>query len=171
MVRFLLGRLVGYLLFGLVSYAAGRLLLQTAGAEQLWVGTAYAVFSVLLIGSSISRARHRCPGRLIQRIVPSLRGWRLLVPAVAGLATGLNFCPPFLLALARGITAAALSATLLFFFTFFLGTSVFFALVPFIGVLRASSGLRVVGRMAGVVVGAYYLYSGILMIAGGVKSL
>ncbi len=91
----------------------------------------------------------------------------LLVLLTLGLATGLNLCPPFLLAVATAAEQATLLQSVLFFLTFFLGTSVFLIPAPFLGLLRGFPALQVVGKMAAGLIGAYYLYLGVTMLAGG----
>jgi hypothetical protein len=51
---------------------------------------------------------------------------------------------------------------------FFLGTSVYFIPIPFLGVFRRVSALQIVGRFAAVIVALYYLYVGVLLFTGGV---
>jgi hypothetical protein len=56
---------------------------------------------------------------------------------------------------------------MLFFFSFFLGTSLLFVLAPFVGALGRFPVLKIVGKMAAGLMGLYYLYSGIILLAGG----
>jgi hypothetical protein len=39
--------------------------------------------------------------------------------------------------------------------------------MPFLGIFRGISALRIIGKMAAGLIGLYYLYCGILMIIGG----
>jgi hypothetical protein len=59
--------------------------------------------------------------------------------------------------------------SMLFFFSFFLGTSIFFVPTPFIGIFRGFSVLKIIGKMAAGLMGVYYFYSGIVMLIGGLK--
>lgn len=165
-IRFLLGRLLGYLAFGLLSLAFGRLLLQSAGIRELAIGTAYMVLSLFLIAYGLFGVRPACPVNAIGRIGHRMVHSRSLIPVVAGFATGLSLCPPFLLALARGSQETTVAQNLLFFFAFFLGTSIFFVPVPFVGLVK-SSAFRAVGKMTTAMIGCYYLYSGIMLVLGG----
>jgi hypothetical protein len=90
-----------------------------------------------------------------------------LLPVAAGFATGLSFCPPFLLAFTGAAGEASLPATMLFFFSFFLGTSLLFVLAPLVGVFSRFPVLQIVGKMAAGLMGFYYLYSGVILLAGG----
>jgi sulfite exporter TauE/SafE len=103
-----------------------------------------------------------------QGIENRLRGFRpSLLLLTMGLATGLNLCPPLLLAVATAAEQASLLQGVLFFFTFFLGTSLFLAPVPFLGLLKGFHPLHVIGKMSAGLIGAYYLFIGATMLAGG----
>jgi hypothetical protein len=169
---FLGGRLLGYLLFGIMAWAVGRPLLKAVGHRELIVGFAYVLLSMLLVRYGFFSERRSCrASRVTVRLQAGGRVSPSLLPVAAGLATGLNFCPPFLLALAGTAGQGTLVHTFYFFLSFFLGTSVFFLPAPFIGLLRPFPVLKTVGKMAAGVMGVYYFYTGLIMMAGGFKSL
>jgi hypothetical protein len=89
------------------------------------------------------------------------------LPVAAGFATGLSFCPPFLLAFAGATEQTSLFGAMLFFFSFFLGTSLLFVLAPFVGAFSRFTALQIVGKMAAGLMGLYYLYCGIILLVGG----
>ncbi len=170
--RFLLGRLLGYLLFGVMAWVMGRSLPHTAGFGEAIVGATYLVLSTLLVLYGFFDVRPSCDRLGIGAVAVRMTArWPLLVPVAAGLVTGLNFCPPFLIALVGSAQTGTLQGSLTFFFSFFLGTSVFFLPAPFLGLLRAFPVVRTVGKMATGLVGLYYFYSGIIMLTGGMKTL
>ena len=72
----------------------------------------------------------------------------------------MNFCPPFLLAVTTAAEQTSLLQSVLFFLTFFLGTSRFLIPAPFLGLLRGVSALHVIGKMAAGLIGAYYFFIG-----------
>ena len=78
---------------------------------------------------------------------------------------------PTALALAGAADAGSMAGSVLFFFMFFLGTSVFFVPLPGLGGLRRLETFRVVARLATGVVGAYYLYRGLILLSGGLAIL
>jgi hypothetical protein len=170
-IRFLFGRLLGYLAFGLLSLAFGRLLLQLAGVRELTIGTAYVVLSLFLIAYGLFGVRPACPANVVGRIGHRMVHSPFLIPVVAGFTTGLSLCPPFLIALARGSQETTVAQNLLFFSAFFLGTSIFFAPFPFIGLVRSSSAFRFIGKMTTAMIGCYYLYSGITLVVGGIGAI
>jgi hypothetical protein len=173
--RFLGGRLLGYLLFGVISWAISISVLRGAGHREIIVGLAYMVLSVMLVFFGFSGRHPRCGAAkvttLMERLLGDKRGVSFLIPAIAGLATGLNFCPPFLLAMAASAAGGGLLHSLFFFFMFFIGTSLFLIPAPFFGLLQKFPHLAIVGKLAAGIMGLYYFYSGIIMFAGGIKSL
>jgi hypothetical protein len=85
-----------------------------------------------------------------------------------GFWAGLKLCPPLLLAFADAASAGTLAGSLVFFFAFFLGTSVYFVHLVFVGAFRHVSELRIVAKFAAVIVALYYLYLAVLLYIGGV---
>ncbi len=171
LLQFLMGRLLGYLAFAFLAWGLNQSLLQNAVQRSLLIGSAYVVLSVSLIFYSLFRAGHVCPGAGDRGVARRLGGtWPTLVLFVAGLATGLNFCPPFLLAVTTAAEQTSLAQSVLFFLTFFLGTSLFLIPAPFLGLLRGVSALHIVGKMAAGLIGAYYFYIGLSLLAGGFYS-
>lgn len=168
LLQFLLGRLLGYLSFAVFAWGIHTSLPQDIAHRNLLIGAAYVILSGLLIFYSFFKAGRACPSAGGQGIEHRLRDSRpSLFLLSMGLATGLNFCPPFLLAVATAVEQASLLQSVLFFLTFFLGTSVFLIPAPFLGLLRGFSTLHVIGKMAAGLIGAYYLYLGVTMLAGG----
>ncbi len=171
LLLFLMGRLLGYLGFALLAWGINQALLKEAGERSLLIGTAYVALSVLLVFYGFFRPRHACPAVGGGGFEGRLRGsWPSLLFFVSGVATGLNFCPPFLLAVTAAAQEGSLAGSLFFFFTFFLGTSVFLIPAPFLGLLAGRPVLQTVGKMAAGLIGAYYLYIGITLLAGGLLS-
>ncbi len=169
--QFLAGRLIGYLVLACATWTISRSILQAAGPRNIIIGVAYIIFSVLLIIYGFFRKEEKnCPAagakRPYQRLLAS---WPALLPVAAGLATGLSFCPPMLLAMAGAAEQPNLAMSLLFFFSFFLGTSLLFVLAPLVGVFKRFSVLQIIGKLAAGLMGLYYLYSGIIMLVGGLK--
>jgi hypothetical protein len=52
---------------------------------------------------------------------------------------------------------------------FFLGTSIYFIPLSFLGAWAHVPDLRIVGRFAAVIVAVYYMFSGLVLFAGGVS--
>jgi len=170
--QFLSGRLLGYLVFGVIAWGINKTILEALGCRELIIGGAYIVLSVSLIIYSFFNVRTSCAAEHINRYFNKVKVLSpSLLPVIMGFATGLNFCPPFLLAVTNAAALDGLLQSLLFFFMFFLGTSLFFIPVPLIGMLRGFSALNTIGKIAAGLIGIYYFYSGIFLIFGGIKKI
>jgi sulfite exporter TauE/SafE len=164
--KFLGGRLGGYLLFGLIAWAVNRLILEDSGVRTPVLGVAYVVLAVLLIVYGVVRTPSACAGEL-KGARAWLGRWPALLPVGLGFLTGLNVCPPFLMAFAAAAGTGALWQSLLFFGAFFLGTSLYFLPLPFLGAFRRFQPLRIIGKFAAVIVAVYYLVMGTILLVAG----
>jgi sulfite exporter TauE/SafE len=170
--QFLVGRLLGYLLFSVLAWGVGRAIIQGGSRHDLIIGTAYLLFAALLLhygffGTEKSRERACTKERRLQLIA----SWPAILPIASGFATGLSFCPPFLLAFTGAAEQTTLLGSAIFFLFFFLGTSIPFLFAPLVGLFRGFSTLRLIGKMAAGVMGIYYLYSGTILLLGGIKGI
>lgn len=167
--RFLLGRLLGYLLFAVLAWAVSDAFLRDTGLRNQITGIAYILFSGLLIFYGFFQEKDAsCPAACNSNTYKRLLAFcPALLPVAAGFATGLGFCPPFLLAVTGAACQTSLLGALLFFFSFFLGTSLLFVMAPFVGALGRIPVLQIVGKMAAGLMGLFYLYSGIISVIGG----
>jgi sulfite exporter TauE/SafE len=198
LAQFLLGRLVGYLLFGLLAGLAGRMILRAGGPAGILFGGIYFLMGALLLlfgmaefvrmprpigillGSAGSASPEPDPGREADpRLgcpVPPRRVRRWLdfapglFPLALGFLTGLNVCVPFVAAFTAAAGQGSLTASLFFFLMFFAGTAVFFLPFPFLGAFHHVAALRTIGRFAAIFMALYYLYSGVISLLGGIVS-
>lgn len=167
--EFLLGRLLGYLIFAGLASLAGRSLSMLTNQRELCMGLIYISLATLLAGYGLANYSVPCAGWSLRDRISRLAGRHsTLLPLLLGLFTGLNLCPPFLLAFAAATEIPTFEYSLVFFFAFFLGTSVYFLPLPFLSAFKSFSPLKSIGKLAAIVVSVYYLYSGILMILGGI---
>jgi hypothetical protein len=86
-LKFLGGRLGGYLLFGSLAWLAGRLIAGIADYQSLLYGAAYVGFSVLLLVSVLARP-HKHTGCAIPNARARLARW----PAPINFASGRYCC-------------------------------------------------------------------------------
>jgi hypothetical protein len=93
-----------------------------------------------------------------------------MLPGLMGLLTGLSLCPPFLAALAGATSQVTLVSSLLFFSAFFAATALYLVPFPLAGLLGRSQAVRITGRLAAGLMGAYYFYKGLIMIYGGLQT-
>jgi hypothetical protein len=140
------------------------------GYEGLLIGIAYVGLSVLLL---VAVLRRKAPAGscAFEGARATLSRWPALLPVGMGLLAGLKICPPLLLAFADAASTGTLARSLIFFLAFFLGTSVYFIPIPFLGLFRCVSALQIVGKFAAVIVALYYVYAGILLFVGGIHQL
>jgi len=165
--RFLAGRLLGYLLFGVLAWAVGRTMLPDGAWREAVIGGADMALAVLLVLYGFFHVGGGCAVEKAEKRLKMFGDkWPALMPAALGLFTGLNFCPPFLLAFGNAAAEANLLNTLTFFFLFFLGTSVFFVPFPLVGAARRANVLATVGKMAAGIMGVYYFYTGLMLAIG-----
>jgi sulfite exporter TauE/SafE len=166
-IKFLGGRMGGYLIFGLLAWATGSLLLKAVGYQALIIGIAYVGLAVVLL-VAVLRKRAPAGSCAFEGARATLNRWPAFLPFGMGFLAGLKLCPPLLLAFTDAASTGSLVGSLVFFLAFFLGTSVYFIPIPFLGVFRRVSALQIVGRFAAVIVALYYLYVGVLLFTGGV---
>jgi hypothetical protein len=165
---FLAARLVGYMIFAVVAWELGALVSLPPAPRLLMMGVVYVLLAGVLIGYAVS-ARRTCAqpcaeSKLVQIGESKNRG--LAGAASLGLLTGLNLCPPFLVAGIRAAQLGSMAAALIFFAVFFLGTSIWF--VPFVGLgcIVRNQAVITVARMAMALIALYYLSMGIAMLLG-----
>jgi sulfite exporter TauE/SafE len=165
---FLAARLVGYMLFAVVAWELGALASMLPAPRLLMMGVVYLLLACVLLWYAYS-ARRSCAqpcsdSKLIQIGENKNRG--VAGAAALGLLTGLNLCPPFVVAGIRAAQLGSMAAALVFFLVFFLGTSIWF--VPFVGLgcIVRNQAIITVARMAMVLIALYYLSMGIAMLLG-----
>lgn len=169
--QFLLGRLAGYLVFGVLAWIAGLTLLSSPRWRGWLVGSAYLGVAILMVSYGFSQPRAVCAATPAREMLARARDrWPSLLPVMLGLLTGLNLCPPFVLAVTRAADAGGLLGSLTFFSAFFVGTSVYLVPLPLLGMLRRPEAVRTVARLAAGVVGVYCAYLGLVALIGGLPS-
>ena len=169
LAQFLTGRLSGYLLFALLAWGVHHSALQVFSRPEPVIGVFFVAFSVMLLlygfrteSSGCARPRLAAVQRMLEGTFPGL------LPIAAGFVTGLSFCPPFLLAFTGATAEPSLLSGMAFFFTFFLGTSIFLLPAPLWGMFRDRAVLKTIGKMAAGLMGVYYFYQGAVMLIGGI---
>jgi sulfite exporter TauE/SafE len=162
---FLAGRLIAYLITALLAGLIGQSVVQQSETRTILMGIAYILLSVLLIAYGFHRFREICLGRTInKRATEVTKETRLLVPFTGGFLTGINICPPFLLAITGAIDSGSITGSIFFFLAFFAGTSLFFIPMPFAGMFKRQHVLRIIGKFAALLAGILYFYKGLLLL-------
>lgn len=169
LLKFLGGRLIGYLIFGLLAWLASGLIGEMAAYQGLLYGAAYIGFSALLVtGALLKPHKHACT---VNRLPNWLANWPAMLPVAMGFLAGLKVCPPMLLAFTGAANTGSLLDSLAFFVAFFAGTCVYFVPIGFVGAFRHIEALPTIGRFAAVMIAAYYTLSGFMMLIGGFGQL
>ncbi len=151
LARFLLGRFLAYLLFGMAAgWLGGQIKPHLSQAVQN--GT-LAVASLFMIAFAFSRTSGG--GKICAWLAGAESKRRM--PFVFGFLLGLNLCPPFLVGVARLAEIGSVWGGAIFFSAFFLATTIY--IVPFFiaGPFFATERLRRVGIIASFLVGIWYL--------------
>jgi hypothetical protein len=159
---FLGGRLAGYMTFAVLAWLAHAVLIENLPHHNVIVSVVTIGLALLLIAYGFTGRGRHCPATSAGIAAKPGREGRLLMPISLGFLTGVNVCPPFLLAFSEAAQFSQLWQSLLFFAAFFVGTSVYIALLPLVGLGARHENIRTVGRLAAGVVGLFYLYSAIV---------
>jgi len=159
-LEFILGRLSGYILFGAVfGYLGEKINNQTV---NLILITSLILLSGVLILYSLGLVRNKgffCSAKYSK--------FKNKAPIVMGFLMGINICPPFLMSLAYVFTLHSAVRGIIYFLMFFLGTTIYFLPVVFLGYLGKMKEFRLVARIAGLIVGFAFLIYGIYYVSRG----
>ncbi len=148
-----LGRLLAYLAFGA---AVGYLGMQLEGPVlNKVVGGALILLSLLML---LYVARRNWPHLALCRWVDERF---LRFPLLFGLLTGINVCPPFLLAISSALGLGSILLGMALFGGFFLGTSVYLVVLFPLGYLGRWPALRTVAWMTALLSGIFFLFAGL----------
>lgn len=165
---FLGARFLGYLLFAAFAWRVGALISLPPATRQLLVGTVDVLLAFVLVWYAYSSRQACAQSCSRSELVTMAIGSKPGVPAAAalGFLTGLSLCPPFIAAGLRAAELGSATAALLFFATFFVGTSVWFLPFVSLGCVRRNEAVTTVARMAMVLMALYYAAVGAAMLVG-----
>lgn len=173
---FLGTRLLGYLLFALAAWEAGSLVSLLIKPHPQLIGVVYLLMAIVLAWYAYAVRRNcagACPTSKLVTIGKGDGAWEfgetkksMVGVAMLGMLTGLNFCPPFIVAGIRAAEHGSLAGALLYFTVFFIGTSVWFVPVVGLGCVARNRALIIVARMTMGLVALFYLSLGLYMVLG-----
>jgi hypothetical protein len=163
--QFLLGRLCGYLLFAVLVWWFHELVLQRVGGGKATAGIVFLGLAGLLAWYGLRPHSPACVAQSVGARSTKATCLPMLLPASMGFLTGVNLCPPFLVALAEAARVESLAESVGFFLAFFLGTAVYFLPAPLLGALGRAPALKTAGRLATLVMAVYYGYLGSMLLA------
>lgn len=153
---FLAGRLIAYLLFGVISFLLGEMF-----KGNLIFLSLFPIGETLLGGLMLMYAiRMNFPHWQFchHALKWSESRWTLFA---AGIFTGMNLCPPFILAVGTAMRSGSLFNSLVFFFFFFIATSLYLLPFAFTNLASRSENIRSAARIVCGLTGAWLILSGL----------
>ena len=161
---FLAARLAGYMVF------AAAVWLAAAAIPHAWTGRSWLMGGIELLLAAglvvyaVGWPHRRCVAAKATSSLVQIGDAPPPQPSGAlalGFLTGINLCPPFLVAGVRAAQLPSLSASLLFFLFFFAGTVVWFLPFLSLGLVRRTPAVVTVARMVAVLLACWYGFSGV----------
>jgi hypothetical protein len=162
LLLFLVARLAGYLLFAVGVWALGTAVMHALAGRPWTMGGIQVLLAISLLVFAAGwprRRRHEKQNAELVHIGEPVRHKRSGALTL-GFLTGINFCPPFLVASVRGAQLPTLPATLIFFLSFFAGTAVWFTPYFFLGLVKRTETCVLVARITAVLLACWYGISG-----------
>lgn len=162
---FLSGRLAAYIATAFLAGLIGQSILKQSDSRAIFMSISYIFLATLMIVYGFYRFREICLGTAAKCLARPGSGKisKIMVPITGGFLSGINICPPFLLAITGAIDTGSIAKSIFFFLAFFLGTSVYFIPMPFIGMFRKQQAIRIIGKFAAIIAGIIYFYKGLLL--------
>lgn len=162
--KFMLGRLLGYILFALLAWITGNFIIKQSHYKEIIFALSYIFLSFTLILYTFSKSHRVCNIKYFNKIFNrSNSKTSFTTVLLLGFLTGINVCPPFILAFSDAAFFTNILSSILYFIAFFVGTTVYFIPIPFIGVLKGNQ-VKLIGQMCSLIIGVFYMYSGIIML-------
>ncbi len=161
-LKFIFGRLVGYILFGAIFGYLGQRWMSVN--FDLWIAIALMFLSLILIFYAIGLLKKKFTlfrGKPLTRFsFCSIKRLRRKTPWLLGFLMGINVCPPFLMAVAYVVTFHSWFKGVIFFLMFFLATTIYFLPLFFLGFLSRMKEFRLIARVSALIVGLmFFIYS------------
>jgi len=163
MTVFLTARLMGYLLFACAAWWAGSAIPHAWGGRAWAFGCVQLLLAIALVIYSLGWPKTRSSAadrgsRLIQ--IGAVPQHGRTGAATLGFLTGINLCPPFLVAGVRAAQLGSLPSALIFFVLFFAGTAVWFAPFLALGLVQRNRAIATVARITAALLACYYGFLG-----------
>lgn len=162
---FLCGRLIGYLFFAVLAWIFGNFLYKFPIISNFLLGITFILLAICLGYSGISSSKLKCAFTFVNNNSYAFfaeNNW--LVTVILGILTGVNVCPPFLLAFSSTASNGSLAYSILYFFMFYLGSTIYFFPVIFISTFSRKNCFQTIGRMSSIIMSIYFLVKGIVML-------
>jgi sulfite exporter TauE/SafE len=165
LLYFLTGRLLAYIIAGFIVGFIGKTVILPSKYTVFGLGIIYILLAILLIVYGFHRFKEICFGQVQRKINSAFKKrFPKVVVIISGAITGLNICPPFLIAITKAAETGNIASSILFFLMFFVGTTIYFIPIPFVGLFKRQQVFGVIGKFAAILTGFIFLYQGTLMI-------
>lgn len=153
-LEFSLGRLLGYLFFGLIIGFLGQFIKSSythliVGLANIWIGILMIVY---------------CLGLVDRKFCAKIPYSKIKWPVILGFLTGVNICPPFLGSLTYVFNLKNISLSLLYFLMFFLGTSTYIIPFTLLGAFTKKNWMQIIAQWSGIIVGIYFIIVNLIKI-------
>jgi len=168
---FLAGRLAGYVLTGIAAWYVTRPVFQNILVRVLSTGISYIALSALLIYFCMKGKYGYEKGPCVNENIMALSSGAVGMALSLGFFTAVTPCPPFLIAIFEVANGPGVLSAVLFFVSFFVGTSIYFLFIPFVGSICNNRYTAFLARAASGLVGYYYMYYGVFWTIKGVLKL
>ena len=156
---FLLGRLIAYLLFGLVFGLLGEYF-STNSFSNTVLPIIYIILGISMILYGVVQSLKTVKTCVyFSKLFQSQKYVFFL-----GFLAGINICPPFLLALSTVMSFHQALNSVIFFFFFFIATSIYFLPFLFSGFMAKLSKIRLAARIISVLTGIWFIYQAISLL-------
>ena len=150
--EFLLGRLLGYLGFGLAAGYLGRQF--DSSVLRLATSISFVLLSLIMFLHLTGLIRRK------KILCGSLHFLKNKSPVLMGFLMGINLCPPFLLSVAYIFKQQSPFYGMVYFALFFLSSSIYFLPLVLVGLLARVQEFRLAGRLSGYAVAGIFLVYG-----------
>lgn len=160
LIKFITGRFFGYLIFGaFVGFWAEKF--DNKFLTKFLEGALF-LLAIILIFHSFSFVKRNSFCLRLKKFNPHF-------PFLIGFLTGINICPPFLISVINVFLHKGLFFGVTYFFFFFLGTSLYFLPLFFLGFLSKLREFQFVGRISSFLVGILFFFYSLYSIFKGVS--
>ena len=164
--KFMLGRLLGYMLFAILAWITGNFIIKQSGYKEIIFAMSYIFLSFTLILYTFANSHRVCNIKYFNKFFNHTKKEKSFITILLlGLFTGVNVCPPFMLAFSDAAFFTNILSSVLYFIAFFIGTTIYFIPIPFIGALKGKQ-IKFIGQMCSLIIGVFYMYLGIIMLLG-----
>ncbi|MCD6270979.1 sulfite exporter TauE/SafE family protein [bacterium] len=152
LLKFIFGRLLGYIAFGaLFGYLGEKI---TQDKFDLIASIVLIVLSAILVLYTLGFIKKKRSFCLKPKIKTKL-------PILMGFLMGINVCPPFLMSLVYVFKLHNVLYGVIYFLIFFLATTIYFIPLGFLGYFNKFKEFQAVGRISALIVGVSFFVYGI----------